>query len=118
VSVLAIAAPGSARHLAAEVVLWAGVALILLACLGVVAMRSAYDRLHFSSPATLGVLLVAVSVVIQESFSLIGDESLLVAVLVLISSPLVTQASGRVARIQERGDWRLQSDEQVEVEER
>lgn len=117
-SVLAIAAPGSARHLAAEVLLWAGVALILVSCLGVIAMRSAYDRLHYSSPAILGILLLAVSVVVQESFSLIGDESLLVAVLVLLGSPFITQASGRVARIQQHGDWQLQPGEEVEVEER
>lgn len=106
----------SARHVAAEVLVWIGVALILIACLGMVAMRSAYDRLHFSGPAILGVMFVAASVVVKESFSLIGNKSVLIAVLVLLGSPLITQASGRVARIRERGDWRLASDDEVEVE--
>ena len=108
----------SARHVAAEVLVWMGVALILIACVGMVAVRSAYDRLHFSSPAILGVILVAASIVVKESFSLIGNKSVLIALLVLLGSPILTQASGRVARIREHGDWRLTPDEDVEVEER
>lgn len=108
----------TARYIAAEVVLWIGVALILIACIGMVAFRSAYDRLHYSSPAILGVLCVAASVVVKESFSLIGNKSVLIGVLVLVGSPLLTQATGRAARIKERGDWRLAPDEDVEVEER
>jgi multicomponent Na+:H+ antiporter subunit G len=108
----------TARHVAAEVLVWIGVALILVACVGMVTLRSAYDRLHFSSPAILGVMFVAASVVVKESFSLIGNKSILIAVLVLLGSPLITQASGRAARIRERGDWRLADDEEIEVEER
>ncbi len=108
----------SARHVAAEVLVWIGVALILIACLGMIAVRSAYDRLHFSSPAILGVIFIAASVVVKESFSLIGNKSVLIAVLVLLGSPLITQASGRAARIRERGSWKLARDEEVEVEER
>ncbi|HLY50734.1 MAG TPA: monovalent cation/H(+) antiporter subunit G [Solirubrobacteraceae bacterium] len=108
----------TARHVVAEMLVWIGVALILIACVGMVILRSAYDRLHFSSPAILGVMFVAASVVVKESFSLIGNKSILIAVLVLLGSPLITQASGRVARIREWGDWRLADDEKVEVEER
>ncbi len=108
----------SARHILADVFLWLGVVLILLACLGVVVLRSAYDRLHFSSPATLGVVAVAVSILIQESFSLIADKALLIAALVLLGSPLLTQATGRATRVRERGDWRLGADERREAAER
>lgn len=108
----------SARHILADIFLWLGVVLILIACLSMVVMRSAYDRLHFSSPATLGVLCVALAVLIQESFSLVGDKALLVALLVLLGSPLLTQAAGRAARTRQHGDWRLQPGEKVEEAER
>jgi monovalent cation/proton antiporter MnhG/PhaG subunit len=108
----------SPQHVIAVVLLWVGVGLILIACLGVVVARSAYDRLHFSSPAILGVAFVAASVLVQESFSLIGDKAVLIAVLMIVGSPLVTQAIGRAARLQEHGDWRPVPGEDVEVQER
>lgn len=106
----------SARHVVVLVLLWLGVGLELLACLGTLAMRSVFDRLHFSSPAALGLILIALAVLVDKDFSLIGDKSLLIAALVLIGSPLVTHAIGRTARIVERGDWRVGDGEDVEVE--
>lgn len=110
----------TARHTVADVLLFSGVALILVACLGVTVMRSAYDRLHFTSPAVLGALLVAIAVVVQDSFSLIGDKALLIGILLVVASPLLTQATARVARIRQHGDWRLRPEEEddLEVEDR
>lgn len=101
----------SLRHVLTDVLLWLGVGLVLIACLGVMVMRSAYDRLHFSSPAILGVLCVAVAVLIQESFSQVADKAVLIAVLMLAASPLITMATGRATRVRERGDWRPSADE-------
>jgi multicomponent Na+:H+ antiporter subunit G len=101
------------RHLVVDVFLWLGVALTLLGCLGVVLMRTGYDRLHFASPAVLGAVCIAIAVVVQKSFSLVGDKSILVAVLLIVLSPLLTHATGRAARVVERGDWRV-TDEEAE----
>lgn len=108
----------SLRHLIVDILLWAGVALELMSCLGLVVMRSAYDRVHFSGPATLGLVLVALSVLVDKSFSLIGNKAILIAVMALLGSPLLTHAIGRATRILERGDWRLDGSEDIEVEER
>ena len=105
----------SLRHILTDVFLWLGVVLILIACLGVLVMRSAYDRLHFSSPAVLGALCVAVAVLIQESFSLIADKALLIALLLIAASPLITLATARATRVRERGDWRPGADERSEA---
>ena len=105
----------SVRHVIVDVFLWLGVALTLIGCLGVVLMRSVYDRLHFSSPPTLGAACIAIAVVVQKSFSLVGDKSILVAVLLIVLSPLLTHAAGRAARVVEHGDWRI---EESEAEER
>jgi multisubunit Na+/H+ antiporter MnhG subunit len=106
----------SARHVIAEILLWAGVVLILISCLGVLVMRSAYDRLHYTSPALLGTLLIAVAVVVQESFSLIGNWALATALLLIAGAPILTTATARATRVSQRGDWRLSSEEEEQME--
>ena len=69
----------SVRHVLTEVFLWLGVALLLLAAVGIVTLRNAFDRLHLPGLAAVGALCVAVAIVIEKSFSLVGDEALLTA---------------------------------------
>ena len=59
-----------------------------------------------------------VAIVIEKSFSLVGDEALLTAAFLIVASPVATHAIGRAIRIAERDDWRLGDDEHVEIEER
>jgi multicomponent Na+:H+ antiporter subunit G len=96
------------RHLAGTVVLIAGCSLEVLAVLGLVVMRDVYDRLHYVGLAGYGALLVAVAIVVRESFSLIGDKALLAAGVLVILGPLLTHATARSLRIRERGDWRAE----------
>jgi monovalent cation/proton antiporter MnhG/PhaG subunit len=107
----------SFRHIVTEILLWTGVFLILCATVGVIATRGAFDRLHFPAVASLGALLVSIAVVVEKSFSLVGDESLLIGLFLVMASPVLTHATGRAIRISERGDWRVQADEDIEVEE-
>ena len=106
------------RQLVVDVLLWVGVLLELLSCLGMVVMRSVYDRLHFSGPAVLGLVLIAAAVVVQKSFSLVGDKALLIAAFMILAAPVVTHTIARAARVVQRGEWRLGEDEQFEVHER
>lgn len=106
----------TARQLVADVLLWAGVLLTLISCLGVLVMRDAYARLHFSSPAILGTVCIAVAVVVEDSFSLIGDKAILIALFLVVASPILTHATARAVRIVTRGDWPLTPEERVEVE--
>jgi multicomponent Na+:H+ antiporter subunit G len=93
------------------------VGLNVAAALGVLVMRSAYDRLHFPAVACLGALFIAIAIVIEKSFSLVGDESLLVGAFLVVVSPILTHATARAIRIAEHGHWRAQDDEQIDVEE-
>lgn len=108
----------SVRHVLVDVFLALGVLLILLSCLGMLAFRGVYERLHFSSPAVLGTLCVTVAVMLKESFSLVGDKTILVAVFLMVASPMVTHAIARAARIAEHGDWVIQPEESIEIEEK
>ena len=94
------------RHVVAAVLLVAGGALEVLAVLGLCVMRSVYDRLHYVGLAGFGAFLVAVGIVVRESFSLIGDKALLVGVVLIVTGPILVQSTVRSLLIRERGDWR------------
>jgi multisubunit Na+/H+ antiporter MnhG subunit len=70
-------------------------------------MVDPYDRLHYVSLAGYGALLFGVSILIGESFSLIGDKALLTGELLAVLSPaLVHDAIARGIGTREIGDWR------------
>ncbi len=93
------------RTIVVDVMLFAGVAVLVLCALGVLAMGGAYDRLHYSSAAGWGALLIALSILVRESLSLIADKALLTALIVVTCSPVLSHATARAARIRERGAW-------------
>ena len=96
------------RHVAATVLLVAGCSLEVLALIGLMAMRNAYDRLHYVGVAGFGALLVGVSIVVRESFSLIGDKALVTGAVLVLFGPILVHTTARSLRIREHGDWREQ----------
>jgi multisubunit Na+/H+ antiporter MnhG subunit len=96
------------RHVAATVLLVAGCSLQVLAVLGLVVMRDALDRLHYVGVAGFGALLCGTAVLVRESFSLIGDKSLLTGAVLALFGPLLVHVTARSLRIREHGDWRAQ----------
>jgi multicomponent Na+:H+ antiporter subunit G len=107
----------SPRGVAVAVLLVLGVGIELGCVVGVVAMRSAYDRLHYTAPATaLGPLVIAAAIVVRESFSAAGIKAVLVAVVLLVTNPVLTHATARAARVREYGQWVIQEGEKVRRE--
>lgn len=96
------------RHLVATILLIAGVGLELLAVLGVAVMRDVYDRLHYVGLTGFGALLVGISILVRESWSLIGDKSLATGLLIVLLSPVMVHATARSFRTRQLGDWRKQ----------
>jgi multisubunit Na+/H+ antiporter MnhG subunit len=94
------------RVVLATVLLICGGAIELLAVLGLCVMRDLYDRLHYVGLAGYGSLLIALAIVVRESFSLIGDKALLVGAVLVIGGPIVVHTTMRSMLIRERGDWR------------
>jgi multicomponent Na+:H+ antiporter subunit G len=82
-----------------EIVVWALViaagALQVLACLGVLLMRDAYDRLHYTAPSALGGLCAAGAVLCAGGWSLIALKALLLAAILLVTAPVLTHATAR-----------------------
>ncbi len=96
------------RDALATVLLIAGGGLQVLAVLGMCVMRSAYERVHYVGVAGFGGLLIGISIVVRESFSLIGDKALLTGVILVVSGPIVAHTTVRSFLIHELGDWRKQ----------
>jgi len=102
------------RPAVATVLLVAGVAIELVAVLGIAVMRDTFDRLHFVGLSGFGALLVGVAILVRESFSLLGDKALATGALLALLSPMVVHVTARSLRIRERGDWRDGIEEHAE----
>ena len=89
-----------------DAVTWAlvalGVAVQALACLGVVLMRDALDRLHFASASSAGVLCLCAAVVVAEGPSLIALKAILTGAFLLASGPVLVHATARAIHLHRR----------------
>jgi monovalent cation/proton antiporter MnhG/PhaG subunit len=92
-------------HVAASVLLVAGITLDVFAVLGVVVMRDVFDRLHYVGLAGYGAVLIAIAILVRESWSLIGDKALVTGVLLLAIGPVLVHTTARSLRTRERGEW-------------
>jgi multisubunit Na+/H+ antiporter MnhG subunit len=101
------------RSAASVVLVVIGVGLGVIATLGVVVMRDWQDRVHYGGLSALGVVFVALSVLVRESFSLIGDKALATGLLMLVAAPIAGHVIMRSGRIRTLGDWRRNVDETV-----
>jgi multisubunit Na+/H+ antiporter MnhG subunit len=87
-----------------HVLVWLGVAVELVCCLGFVAMRNAIDRLHYAGAATtVGPALVAAAVCVEEGvFTTNGLDAIAVAVLLALLGGALGVSTARVIRLRER----------------
>ncbi len=102
----------SIRQLVAAVLLTGGVGITLICCIGVLAVRDAFDRLHFITPAnTLSTALIALAVAVSKPFSNMTLKTILLLVMMMISGPILTHATARALRIRRHGEWRILPEE-------
>jgi multicomponent Na+:H+ antiporter subunit G len=80
-----------------------GLAIVLMSCLGVAVMPTAYDKLHFTGPAaTLGVLAVGGSIVVRDGLGQAGIKTILCVVILALASPVVAHATARAIHVRNR----------------
>jgi multicomponent Na+:H+ antiporter subunit G len=96
----------TAGHAIATVLLVLGVAVEIVAVIGVCVMRDVFDRLHYVGMAGFGALLVGVSVLVREGFSLIGNKALVTGAFLALLGPVLVHATARSMRTRQLGDWR------------
>ena len=87
-----------------DVLLGLGVAAELVCCLGVVVMRSTFDRLHYAGAATsVGPVLIGAAVLVDERLSGSGVKTILVVAFVVVTGAVVTSATARMTRLRQSG---------------
>jgi multicomponent Na+:H+ antiporter subunit G len=92
--------------IAVWILLAAGLATFLLMAVALLVVKDFYARLHFLTPAsTLGVVLIAAAVVVAESISQAGIKAMLVAAILVVTSPVISHATARAARIRQKRRW-------------
>lgn len=88
----------SVREIVAAGLLVLGVLVELLCAMGVLVMRTPFNRLHYLAPATtLGPLAIALAVLVAETEAQAKIKSVLVAVVLLATGPILTHATARAA---------------------
>lgn len=94
------------REVVWQALLFAGVLVLVLCSAGVLVMRDPFDRLHYAAAGGWGALLVAIAILVHESFSLIANKALALAMVLVLSGPVLAHATARAGRIRSRGTWR------------
>jgi monovalent cation/proton antiporter MnhG/PhaG subunit len=102
----------SALDAVAGVLLWAGCAGLLLACVGMVLVRDVFDRLHYVTLAvTVAVPFMVVALALTASSVRDGLKLLLIGALLAGTGPATTAAtaraepSRRAGGVEGRGRW-------------
>jgi monovalent cation/proton antiporter MnhG/PhaG subunit len=91
------------RDVTVDILLAAGVTAELLCCLGVVVMRTTFDRLHYTAAGTtVGPFCILAAVLVREGFGQIGLDAIAAVVVLFLAGPLVIHATARAARTLER----------------
>jgi len=91
------------RDALSTALLVAGTAIELLACAGAVRMHAALDRLHFAGALAPATLCVTAAVLVREGPSLIGNKAIAIAAFTLVATPVLTHATARAIRAEDRG---------------
>jgi multicomponent Na+:H+ antiporter subunit G len=105
------------RDVVVAALLAAGVLVQLLCAVGVVAMRDVFDRLHYVGPASaVGPFLFAAAALVEDSFSQPGVKALVVALLLAVTSPVLSHATARALRVRQFDHWRALPGEIVDDE--
>jgi monovalent cation/proton antiporter MnhG/PhaG subunit len=100
------------RALVVDVLLGLGAAAIVLSTLGVLVMRDALDRLHFTAPAaTLAPVCFAAAVLVEEPLSSAAVKAVLVALVIVATTPVLSHATARAARIRAEDGWTVHEHE-------
>jgi multicomponent Na+:H+ antiporter subunit G len=94
-----------------------GVGSVLLSCMGLLAAAGAFEQLHFTGPAaTVAPVAIAAAVLVEEPLSSMGVKSVITALILLITGPVLVHATARAARVRRHGRFAISEQEHREKE--
>jgi multisubunit Na+/H+ antiporter MnhG subunit len=106
----------SAAQIAVDGFLAGGVFVELLCCLGVLAMRTAFDRLHYLGPAVIfGPLCFWAAIAIAGGpLSQQGVKAFIILLVLLVTGPILSYATARLIRHDREGKLELRTADRVQ----
>jgi multicomponent Na+:H+ antiporter subunit G len=82
------------------VLLSIGVLGFLFTALGLLFSRDLYNQIHYLAPGSIvGSVAFAAAAIVHEGFSQSGTKAILIALILLISNPVLSHATARAGRI-------------------
>jgi multicomponent Na+:H+ antiporter subunit G len=100
-------------NIAVAALLFAGVLIALLSAIGVMAARNSFDRMHFAgSAAVLSPIALAIAAGIADLSAQSVVKGMLLAIIFLITSPVLAHATGKAFYRRER---RIRGKDQMSV---
>jgi multisubunit Na+/H+ antiporter MnhG subunit len=100
------------EHAVVGVLVTVGLLAVLLSSAGLVAAKTGWDKLHYTSPAAVvGPVAIAAAVLVEDGLTSAGAKALLVAVVLVLTGPVLVHATARAARVREYGRFVILSEE-------
>jgi monovalent cation/proton antiporter MnhG/PhaG subunit len=86
-------------NVAVDVLLGIGVVLEIACCIGLLVMRTSFDRLHYASAGvTVPAFCILAAVLVREHVSAGGLEAIAAVMLLFLLYPVLLTATARAAR--------------------
>lgn len=103
-------------EIAVGILLAIGVLGFAFTSLGLLITHDAFDQIHYLAPGSLiGSVAIPAAVIVHGGFSQAGAKAILIAVLLLVTNPVLSHAIGRAARIRRKQQLEPKPEEQIRV---
>jgi monovalent cation/proton antiporter MnhG/PhaG subunit len=94
--------------------LGAAATVCVLCAVGLLVMRDAYQRLHFSSPiVSIGIALIVAAVWVEDPQWQSRIKAVLIAIILFLTNATLSHATARAIRLRDLGHWAPRPDEQL-----
>ncbi len=81
---------------------------------GLLAARDTFDQIHYLAPgALIGSAAICAAVILNSGFSQAGPKALMIAILLLVTNPVLSHVTARAARIRRKGQLAPQPGEEL-----
>jgi multisubunit Na+/H+ antiporter MnhG subunit len=95
------------REVVSDVLLALAAATVVTSAVGVLAVRDAYARVHYVTPAAVvAPVLVALAIFVAQGLDENTGETVVALAFMVIAAPFLSHATIRAIRVREEGDWR------------
>ena len=103
---------------ALDILLGAAVFITIICSIGVLAMRDAYQRMHYIGPvASIAAICVTVAVLLREGPNQAGIKAIFVCAILMLMNAVLSHATLRAARIRQFGRWGPPAEDRLPAEE-